>query len=93
MSRKRYEGYTLLGRTMYDFALEKEGVEGPYGIAKYMAKALGREVKGPSVSEYFRGTYNAPPQFVEDFAEVFGLDKGERGRLAWVYAYRFPAAA
>ena len=93
MSRKRYESYTLLGKTMYDLALEKEGVEGPYGVAKHMAQALDREVAGPSVSEYFRGTYNAPPQFMADFANVFDLNEEERGRLAWIYAYRFPAAA
>lgn len=93
MSRKRYESYTLLGKTMYDLALEKEGVEGPYGVANHMSQALAREVKGPSVSEYFRGTYNPPPQFVEDFARVFNLSEEERGRLAWIYAYRFLSAA
>lgn len=93
MSRKRRDGYVPLGQMMFDLALETREVEGPYSIAKYMTAELDKKIHGPSVSEYFRGTYDPPPQFMVDFAEAFGLDENQRRRLAWVYAYRFPAAA
>ena len=90
---KRRRNYTPLGRFMFDLALEKADAEGPYNIANYMTTALGRKVAGPSVSEYFRGTYGPPSHFMSDFAEAFELTEEERGRLAWAYAYGFPLAA
>lgn len=90
--------YSELGDVLFDLARKRQ-IRGPYNVHAFMERRM-LEVgldptdlpRGQTVSKYFYGS-RPNERFVLLFADLFELTAEERGLLAWIYAYGFPAAA
>lgn len=87
--------YAPLGEVMDEFARRAPYyVRGATPIANFIEQQTGEGYpSGTAVGKWMYGDSHARPEHMETFARVFGLNEREKARLAYAYAFRFPAAA
>jgi hypothetical protein len=94
------KAYSELGEVLDEVSRRTRNVRGPYELSAYMkrhAPELGIDPEeipsGQAVSKYYYGASRPNDRFIARFADMFEMDKRQRGILAWTYAYGFQAAA
>ncbi len=80
------EPYSELGKLL-DSLARRQNVRGPYNIARYVEEVTGYAASGQAVSKCLYGKSLPKQEFIEAFANTFGLALQERSELAWVYTY------
>ncbi len=78
--------YSELGKLL-DSLARRQNVRGPYNIARYVEEVTGYAASGQAVSKCLYGKSLPKQEFIEAFADAFGLTPQERSELAWVYTY------
>ena len=73
------------GRTVYSLMLTR-GIERRQDLLRLLNEN-GYPISQARLSYYLNGERNVDPMFVACVSELLGLNKDERRRVAWAYAY------